>query len=68
MNDVLDGFVALMIGGFEFAVGLALPAGFVMEEAVGEGVAEALVEEQEQELNLDTFCGQTVGVASAIAL
>jgi len=39
-----------------------------MEAAVGEGATEALVEEQEQERNVDAFCGQAVGIAAAIAL
>ena len=39
-----------------------------MEAAIGEGTAEALVEEQEQQGNVDSFAGQAVGIAAAIAL
>ena len=39
-----------------------------MEAAVGEGTAEALVEEQKQQSDVDAFAGQAVGVAAAIAL
>ena len=38
-----------------------------MEAAVGERAAEALVEEQEQERDVDAFGGEAVGVAAAIA-
>ena len=40
----------------------------MVEAAIGEGTAEALVEEQEQEGNLNAFGGESVGVAGAIAL
>ncbi len=39
----------------------------MMEAAVGERAAEALVEEQEQEGDVYAFGGETVGVAAAIA-
>ena len=68
MNDVLDGLVGLVVGGFEPAVGAVGRVGFVMEAAVGERTTEALVEEQEQEGNIDAFTGEPVGVATAIAL
>lgn len=68
VNDVLDGLVGFVIGGFEFAIWPVVGIGFVMESAVGERAAEALVEEQEQERNVDAFGGQAVGVMAAIAL
>jgi len=40
----------------------------VVEAAVGQGTAEALVEEQKQERHLKAFGGQPVGIAGAIAL
>jgi hypothetical protein len=40
----------------------------MVEAAIGEGTAEALVEEQEQEGKLNAFGGWSVGVAGAIAL
>ena len=39
-----------------------------MEAAVGESAAEACVEEQEQERDVDAFGSETVGITSAIAL
>jgi hypothetical protein len=58
----------VVAGGFELAVWSTRRVGFVMEAAVGEWTAEALVEEQEQECNVDAFCGQAVGVMAATAL
>ena len=40
----------------------------MVEPAVGQRTAEAVVEEQEQERHLHTFGGEAVGVAGAIAL
>jgi hypothetical protein len=68
VDDIVDGLVGFVIGGFEFAVWSARRFGFVVEAAVGEGTAEAFVEEQEEKGNVDAFAGQTVSVASAIAL
>ena len=39
----------------------------MVEAAVGEGAAEALVEEQEQERDLDAFGTEAVGIAAAVA-
>ncbi len=39
----------------------------MVEAAIGERAAEALVEEQEQEGDSDAFGGETVGVAATIA-
>jgi hypothetical protein len=66
VNNVVDGLVCFVIGGFEFTVGLIGRIRLV-ESAVGEGTAEALVEEQEQERDVNSFRGQPVGVASSIA-
>ena len=52
-----------MIGGFEPAVGTVLRVWLVMEAAVGERPAEALVEEQEEQGHLDAFLREAVGVA-----
>ena len=59
--------MCFVIGGFEFTVGLIGRIRLVVESAVGEGTAEALVEEQEQERDVNSFRGQPVGVASSIA-
>ncbi len=68
MNDVLDGLVGLVVGGFELAIGPVGRVGLVMEAAVSKRATETLVEEQEQEGNIDTFTGQPVGIATTIAL
>jgi len=64
---LLNGLVCLVVGGFEFAVGLVAGIGLVMEPAVGEGAAEALVEEQEQERHLHAFGGEPVSVVGTVA-
>ena len=51
-DDVVDGFVGAVIGGFELAVGAGVGVGLVVEEAVGERAAEPLVEEQEEQGDL----------------
>ena len=55
--------VSAVIGGFEPAVGTVLRVWLVMEAAVGERPAEALVEEQEEQGYLDAFLREAVGVA-----
>ena len=49
----MDGGVGAVIGGFEPAVWTVLRVRPVMEAAVGEGAAQALVEEEEEEGDLD---------------
>jgi hypothetical protein len=57
-----------VISGLEFAVWFAGGVGLVMESAVGERSAKALVEEEEEERDVNAFGGQAVSVAAAIAL
>ena len=57
-----------MVGGFQLAVRSAGRVGFVVEAAVGQRAAEALVKEQKEQRDLHTLGGETVGVAAAIAL
>ena len=40
----------------------------MVEPAVGQRTAQAFVEEQEQQRHLQTFGGEVVGVAGAVAL
>ena len=56
-----------MVGGFQLAVRSALLFWFVVEAAVGQRAAEALVKEQKQQRDVNAFGGETVGVAAAIA-
>jgi hypothetical protein len=57
-----------VIGSLEFAMGCVSWVGRVVKAAVGQGTAEALVEEQEQEGHLNAFGGEPVGISGAIAL
>ena len=54
---MLDGLVRFVICSFEFAIRPVVGIRLVMETAVGQRTAEALVKEQEQECNLDTLVG-----------
>ena len=66
IDDALDGGIGAVIGGFEPAVWTVLRVRPVMEAAVGEGAAQALVEEEDE---LDPTLGrEPVGVARAVAL
>jgi hypothetical protein len=68
LHNVLDSLVGLVVGDFEFAVGAVCGIRSVVETAVGERTAKALVEEQEQEGDLHSLGGEAVGVAGAISL
>jgi hypothetical protein len=57
VDDVLDGLVGFVIGTLELAIGCVSWVRSVVKAAVGEWPAEALVEEQEQEGNLNAFGG-----------
>jgi hypothetical protein len=67
VNDVLDGVVGSVMSGFELAVRSVRRARFVVEAAVGERTAEALVKEREEKRDVNAFCSQAAGVAAAIA-
>ena len=64
----MDGVVGAVVGGFEFAGRRVLGVGTVVEAAIGERAAQAFVEEQEEERDLNAFGGETIGVAGAVAL
>ena len=68
IDDLLDRSVGFFISGLEFAGGSVAWGGFTVEEAVGQGAANALVEEGEQEGDADPFIGEPVGVTGAVAL
>src|SRR3984893_9536619 len=59
---------ARWVGGFEFAGRLVMGVGAVVEAAVGERAAEAFVEEQKKQGDLNPLGGETVGVAGAVTL
>jgi hypothetical protein len=68
INDLLNGFVGAVVGGFELAGRLVMGVGAAVEAAVGERAAEPLVEEQEEQRKLNPFWGETVGVAGSVTL
>src|ERR1700722_15264081 len=68
IDDLLNGLVGAVVGGFELAGGLVMGVGAVMEAAVGERAAEPFVEEQKEQRDLNPFGGEPVGVAGAVTL
>jgi hypothetical protein len=44
-----------LVGGFEFAGRLVLGVGTVVEAAIGERAAQAFVEEEKEQRNLNAF-------------
>src|SRR5215467_5231060 len=68
IDDLLNGVVGAVVGGFEFARWLVSGIWAVMEAAVGERSAQSFVEEEEEERYLDSFWREAVGVAGAVAL
>ena len=63
IDDFLDSGVGTVIGVFQFACRLMVSQRAMVEAAVGQGAAEPLVEEEEEEGDLDAFGGETIGVA-----
>ena len=68
IDDLLNGFVGAVVGGFELAGRLVMGVGAMVEAAVGERAAEPFVKEQEEQGDLDAFGGEAVGVAGAVTL
>src|SRR6202007_3443109 len=68
IDDLLNGVVGAMIGGFELAGRLVMGVRAVVKAAVGERAAEPFVKEQEEQGDLNAFGGETVGVAGVLTL
>jgi len=68
IDDLLDGFVGVVVDGFELAGRLMSGVGAVVEATVGEWAAEPFVKEQKEQRHLDPFRGQAVGAAGAVTL
>ena len=67
-DDVVDGFVGAVVGGFELAVRAVFGVGMVVEAAVGKRTAEPLVKEEEEQGNLYALLrGEPVGVSGTVA-
>ena len=56
-----------MIGGLHFGSGRVGLVGFAMEEAVGQGPTDALMEKDEEEGDADAFVGEAVGIMRAVS-
>ena len=65
---MLNGFVGAMVGGFELAGRLVMGVRAVVKAAVGEGAAEPVVKEQEEQGDQNPIWGETVGVAGSVTL
>ena len=64
----MDRPVSVMVGGLELAGRLVTGVGAVVEAAVGERAAEAFVEKEKEQRNLNALGGETVGVAGCVTL
>ena len=68
IDDVLDGCVGAVVGGFQSAGRPMMVGWAVVEAAVGEWAAEPFVEEEEEQGHLDAFRRETIGVSGSITL
>ena len=68
IDDFFDGLVGTVVGEFEAAVWPVVRIRLVVEATVGERSAQALVEEQEEQCDLNPLGGEQVSVARAVAL
>ena len=68
MDDFLDGVIGFVISSFQRDFGVCLGVGPVVEETVGEGAAEALMEKEEQQRHFNALVGEAIGVVVAVAL
>lgn len=66
-DDLLDGVIGFVVGGFEGTDGLGGAIRPMMEEAVGEGPAEPLVEQEEEQRHPEALGGETIRVAAPVA-
>ena len=57
-----------MIGGFKLTLGSELRVGLVMEKTVGQGAAQLLVEQHEEQCDFGAFGSEPIGVTVAVAL
>ena len=57
IDDLFDGVVGAVVGEFEAAIWAMLRIRPVVKAAIGERSTQALVEEQQEQCNLNTFLG-----------
>ena len=63
----MNGSIGLVIGSFERSFRPRVGVGSMVEETVGQGTAEALVEKEEQKRDFDAFLGEAIGVVVSVA-
>ena len=68
MDDFLNGIIGFVISGLEWDLGESLGMGPVVEETIGEGAAETLMEKDEQERHFNPLVGEAIGVVVPVAL
>ena len=68
MDDFLNGIIGFVISGLEWDLGESLGMGPVVEETIGEGAAETLMEKEEQERHFNPLVGEAIGVVVPVAL
>ncbi|MEK7994846.1 MAG: hypothetical protein AAB403_13665 [Planctomycetota bacterium] len=64
----MDGVVGAVESGLQWAAGSVVGVRPVLPEAVGQGSAKPLVEEQEQKRDLHALGGKPIGVAGTVPL
>ncbi len=67
VEDLLNGAIGFVVGGFDWAAGFEGFVGSVMEQRVGQWPTDALVEQDEHECGFDPLIGEAVGIASSDA-
>jgi hypothetical protein len=68
INEVLNGSIGFVIGSLNFRRGLGVGCWWMMEQAVGQGAADTLVEKDEQGGHARSLFGEAVGVVLAHSL
>ena len=68
VDDVLNRSVSLVVGGFDFAVGLVLLVGFALKETTGDWSADALVEQDKHQGDFGALVSEPIAIAFTIAL
>lgn len=66
MNDVTNGIVSLVEGGFQFGLRSRSGIRLVVKEAVGQRSAKLFMKEDEDQCDFGSFIGEPVSVALAI--
>ena len=68
MDDFFYGRVGLVVSTLEWKFWRSVGVRAMVEETVGQGTAETLMEKKEQEGDFDAFFGEAIGVVVSVAL